>query len=62
MCLKSALATRPSRRLLNELQGADWQTTLDALPGYDGAQAQSGQVLSLRATLPWWNYRKPKKS
>ena len=60
VCLKSELATPPVQALLTELQSDDWQTTLDALPGYDGAQAQSGQVLSLRAVLPWWSYRKPK--
>ena len=60
VCLKSELGTPPVEALLAELQSADWQTTLDALPGYDGAQAQSGQVLSLRAVLPWWSYRKPK--
>ena len=60
VCLKSELATPPVEALLTELQSDDWQTTLDALPGYNGAQAQSGQVLSLRAVLPWWNYRKPK--
>jgi putative molybdopterin biosynthesis protein len=60
VCLKSELATPPALALLGELQSEEWQTTLDALPGYDSAQAQSGQVLSLRTVLPWWSYRKPK--
>ena len=60
VCLKSELATPPVDALLKALQGADWQTTLDALPGYTGTGAQSGKVLSLRATLPWWNYRRAK--
>ena len=30
------------------------------LPGYSGQQAGSGKVLSLRALLPWWSYRKAK--
>jgi putative molybdopterin biosynthesis protein len=60
VCLKSELATPPVEALLAELQSDDWQTTLDALPGYDGAEAQSGRVLSLRAVLPWWRYRTSK--
>jgi len=60
VCLKSELATPPVDALLQALQGAEWQTTLDALPGYSGTGAQSGRVLSLRATLPWWNYRRAK--
>jgi putative molybdopterin biosynthesis protein len=62
VCLKSELPQPQVQALLKELQGRDWQTTLDRLPGYSGAQAQSGKVLSLRATLPWWNYRKEKSS
>ena len=60
VCLKSALPQAPVQALLAELQSADWQTTLAALPGYSGGEAQSGKVLSLRAMLPWWNYRKAK--
>ena len=30
------------------------------LPGYSAEGAQSGQVLSLRAHLPWWQYRQAK--
>jgi putative molybdopterin biosynthesis protein len=60
VCLKSELATPPVEALLAALQSDEWQTTLGTLPGYDGAQAQSGEVLSLRAALPWWSYRKPK--
>ncbi len=60
VCLKSALPQAPVQALLTELQSADWQNTLAGLPGYSGASAQSGTVLSLRAMLPWWNYRKAK--
>jgi putative molybdopterin biosynthesis protein len=60
VCLKSALPQAPVQALLAELQSADWQTTLAGLPGYSGTDAQCGQVLSLRAMLPWWNYRKAK--
>ena len=60
VCLKSALPQGPVQALLLELQSSDWQSRLAQLPGYDGARAQSGQVLSLRATLPWWTYRRKK--
>ena len=60
VCLKSELATPPVQALIRQLQSPEWQATLDKLPGYSGAQAQSGQVLSLRAALPWWRYRTEK--
>ena len=60
VCLKSELPTPQVQALLTELRSADWQTTLKNLPGYSGDLAQSGKVLSLRAMLPWWTYRKPK--
>ncbi len=60
VCLKSALGDAPVQALITQLQSAAWQTTLDALPGYSGTRADSGKVLSLRAMLPWWNYRKAK--
>lgn len=62
VCLKSALPEAPVQALLAELRSDDWQTLLGGLPGYSGEAAQSGQVLSLRAMLPWWNYRKAKAS
>lgn len=61
VCLKSELPSPQVQALLRELQSLEWQVTLDNLPGYNGADAQSGKVLSLRAMLPWWNYRRPKK-
>lgn len=61
VCLKSELPTAPVQALLKELQGSQWQGLLDDLPGYSGALAQSGKVLSLRAALPWWSYRKEKR-
>jgi putative molybdopterin biosynthesis protein len=65
VCLKSELGSKPVQALLSELQSQAWRDTLQALPGYSGtpglsaaaSNAQSGKVLSLRATLPWWNYR-----
>ncbi|MES2245498.1 MAG: substrate-binding domain-containing protein [Pseudomonadota bacterium] len=62
VCLKSELPQPQVQALLKELQSSDWQTTLAGLPGYSGEHAQSGKVLSLRAMLPWWNYRKAKAS
>ncbi|MDP3354414.1 MAG: substrate-binding domain-containing protein, partial [Polaromonas sp.] len=60
VCLKSALTDAPVQALLAELQSTNWQALLAGLPGYSGDGAQSGQVLSLRAELPWWNYRNTK--
>ena len=60
VCLKSELPTPQVQALLKELQSREWQTTLDRLPGYSGLMAQSGKILSLRAVLPWWSYRKDK--
>ena len=63
VCLKSALPEAPVQALLQVLQSRNWQLTLEKLPGYDAGitgKADSGKVLSLRAMLPWWNYRKPK--
>ncbi len=60
VCLKSALQQAPVQALLAELQSTAWQTTLAGLSGYSGEHGQSGQVLSLRAMLPWWRYRKAK--
>ena len=60
VCLKSELPTPQVQALLKELQSDEWQATLDELPGYSHERAQSGKVLSLRAALPWWSYRKAK--
>ncbi|MDB5964694.1 MAG: LysR family transcriptional regulator [Polaromonas sp.] len=60
VCLRSELVTPPVQALLTELKSAQWAATLGALPGYSHAGAQSGEVLSLRAMLPWWSYRQPK--
>lgn len=61
VCLKSELPSPRVQALLQELQSREWQAALEALPGYSGDGAQSGKVLSLRAMLPWWNYRRLKK-
>ena len=62
VCLRSELPSPAVQALLGELQSPDWQATLARLPGYSGAQAQSGEVLSLRGLLPWWSYRRQKSA
>lgn len=62
VCLKSALAQAPVQALLQVLQSPAWQSAAAQLPGYSVADAQSGQVLSMRALLPWWRYRTDKPS
>lgn len=46
------------KTLLATLETPAWQHALDGLPGYTADR--SGEVLSLRRVLPWWNYRRPK--
>lgn len=58
VALQPSLAHPHVRALLELLRSEAWQAQLDALPGY--AADRSGEVLSLRRVLPWWNYRKPK--
>jgi putative molybdopterin biosynthesis protein len=58
VALQPSLAHPHVRALLELLRGEAWRAQLDALPGY--AADRSGEVLSLRRVLPWWNYRKPK--
>jgi len=60
VCLKSALDQPPVKALLQALQSPAWAATLAQLPGYSAEGAQSGQVLSLRAHLPWWQYLQAK--
>ena len=61
VCLKSALNEPAVQALCAVLQSPRWQQTLGELPGYHLADpAMAGQVLSLRQTLPWWNYRSEK--
>ncbi|MEO6017769.1 MAG: substrate-binding domain-containing protein, partial [Polaromonas sp.] len=60
VCLRSELPTPAVQALLRELQSPAWLDTLAMLPGYSGELAQSGEVLSLRALLPWWHYRRQK--
>ncbi|NML46653.1 helix-turn-helix transcriptional regulator [Ramlibacter sp. G-1-2-2] len=59
VCLKDALDQPPIASLRKLLQTPEWQARLAGLPGY--APWRSGEVLSLKAQLPWWNLPPKKK-
>ncbi|CFM44649.1 substrate-binding domain-containing protein [Bordetella pertussis] len=58
VCLKSTLDQPSTQALLSILRSPAWQATLAAIPGY--APAQTGQVLSMRRVLPWWDFARKK--
>jgi putative molybdopterin biosynthesis protein len=58
VCLKAALEQEPVRTLLEVLGSAEWQRRVAALPGYQPVHC--GEVLSLRAELPWWDFARKK--
>lgn len=58
VCLKSALVQPGIQALLKLLKTRAWQDTVEHIPGHSAMQ--SGQVLSMRQVLPWWNYRQRK--
>ena len=58
VCLKSALAQPTTLALLQLLRMPEWQSTMQSIPGYSALQ--SGEVLSMRRVLPWWDYRQKK--
>jgi putative molybdopterin biosynthesis protein len=53
VCLKSALDQPAVRALREVLASPAWQALLGGVPGC--APQHSGEVLSLREVLPWWN-------
>jgi len=53
VCLKSALASPAVAQLLAVLGAVGWQAQLAQLPGY-ASDVPSGQVHSLKRSLPWW--------
>lgn len=53
VCLRRALDEAPMLKLREVLQGAAWQARVAEIPGY--APLRSGDVLSLKSTLPWWS-------
>jgi putative molybdopterin biosynthesis protein len=56
VCLKSALAEPGIVALQALLQTPQWQKAIANIPGYaHSAASKSGNVLSLRKVLPWWN-------
>ena len=59
VCLKSALNEPTVVALCNLLKTPAWQTQLAALPGY--TPAHSGEVVSMRQLLPWWDFARLKK-
>lgn len=60
VCLKEALDEPPIVALRGLLQGAEWQRELGKLPGY--TPWRSGEVLSLKAQLPWWELPPKRRS
>ena len=59
-CLKSALDQPAMQALVAVLRSASWQHLLETQPGYEAAD--SGEVQSLRALLPWWTFAREKKA
>lgn len=58
VCLKSALDDPAIVALRSVLQSKEWQRQLGAIAGY--SPSQCGEVLSLRAVLPWWSFPRRK--
>jgi molybdate transport repressor ModE-like protein len=57
-CLKSALEQPGILALLKLLKTPAWQAEVARIPGY--AALQSGEVLSMRRVLPWWDFARQK--
>ena len=53
VCLRDALPTDPVQQLMALLSSEGWQTQLNTLAGYQ-VPTDTGQVQSLKASLPWW--------
>lgn len=60
VCLKSTLDTPATLALRHLLQGVAWQDTLNGLAGYQAID--SGHVQSLNTQLPWWTFKRAKKT
>ncbi len=60
VCLKSALLQPGVVALLALLQTPDWQRELSSIAGHSAMQ--SGEVLSMRRVLPWWDFVRQKPS
>jgi putative molybdopterin biosynthesis protein len=59
VCLKAALDEPAAQALLQVLRTDAWKQRMTALPGYEAGPC--GQVLSMRAQLPWWQFAHAKK-
>ncbi len=57
-CLRSALDQPATQVLLELLRSSPWQHELGTLVGYE--TADSGEVQSLNALLPWWKFKSKK--
>jgi hypothetical protein len=60
VCLKDTLEQPAMLALRRVLGTVEWQQALAALPGY--APWKSGEVLSLKAQLPWWDLPPKRKA
>ena len=58
VCLKSALEQPGIVALLKLLKTPAWQAHIATIPGH--AALNSGEILSMRTVLPWWDYRRRK--
>ena len=58
VCLKSALDDPAIVALCAVLQSAEWQHQMGSIAGY--TPSHCGEVLSLRAVLPWWSFSRQK--
>jgi putative molybdopterin biosynthesis protein len=58
VCLKSALEQPGIEALLKLLKTPAWQAHIASVPGHTALN--SGDILSLRKVLPWWDYRRSK--
>ena len=58
VCLKSALTQPGIAALLQLLKTPEWQAEVAQIAGQ--SPIHSGEVLSLRRVLPWWDYRQKK--
>lgn len=60
VCLRDALDTPPLLQLRQTLASCAWMQAVAALPGCGTHQA--GEVLSLTRALPWWHFRRHRRS
>jgi hypothetical protein len=59
VCLKTALSAPGIQALLQLLKTPEWQQEVARIEGY--SPVQSGEVLSMRKVLPWWDFAARKR-